>query len=60
MNPDNEPEVIAYLDGLEGEDACITIRLTDVKAGEYFILYKPDFKEWHTVRRLNLVLYSEF
>lgn len=60
-DPGSEPpEMIAYMDGYEAEEACITLRLTDVKKGEYYILYKPDFKDWHTVRRMNLVLYSEF
>ena len=31
-----------------------------MKAGEYYVLYRPDFKEYHKVRRLNIVFYSEF
>lgn len=53
-------EVIGYIDGVEGCEPCLSIRLTNVKPGEYFILYKPDFKPWHIVRRLNIVIYSRF
>ena len=31
-----------------------------MKAGEYYVLYRPDFKDYHKVRRLNIVFYSEF
>lgn len=51
-------ETIAYMNGVEGFAPCLTIRLNDLKAGEYYLLYKPDFKPWHKVRRLNLVFYS--
>ena len=30
-----------------------------MKAGEYYILYRPDFKDEHTIRRLNVVFYSK-
>jgi hypothetical protein len=53
-------EVIAYIDGVEGCEPCLSIRLTNVKAGEYFILYRPDFKPWHIVKRLNIVVYSKY
>lgn len=53
-------ELIAYIDGVEGCEPCLSIRLTNVKAGEYFILYRPDFKPWHVVKRLNVVVYSKF
>lgn len=53
-------DVIAYVGGAEGTEPCLTVRLTDVKAGEYFILYRPDFKPRHIVRRLNVVIYSKF
>jgi len=53
-------EIIAYLDGVEGCEPCLSIRLTNVKKGTYYILYKPDFKPWHIVKRLNIVVYSEF
>ena len=45
---------------MEGTEPCLSVRLTNVKAGEYFILYRPDFKPWHIVKRLNLVVYSRF
>ena len=48
------------MDGVEGNEPCLSIRLNDVKKGEYFILYRPDFKPWHIVKRLNIVVYSEF
>jgi len=53
-------EIIAYLDGVEGCEPCLSLRLTNVKKGTYYILYKPDFKPWHIVKRLNIVVYSEF
>lgn len=53
-------EIVAYIDGVEGCEPCLSIRLTNVKAGEYFILYRPDFKPWHIVKRLNIVVYSRF
>ena len=55
-----DDEVIAYLDGTEGCLPCLTLRLNDMKAGEYYVLYRPDFKDYHKVRRLNIVFYSEF
>lgn len=58
--PPCDDEVIAYLDGVECEEPCATIRLNNMRKGEYYILYKPDFKDFHKVRRLNLVFYSEF
>lgn len=51
---------MAYIDGVEGCEPCLSLRLTHVKAGEYFILYRPDFKPHHIVKRLNLVVYSPF
>jgi hypothetical protein len=56
----SKDEVIAYLDGTEGTLPCLTLRLNDMKAGEYYVLYRPDFKDYHKVRRLNIVFYSEF
>lgn len=58
--PPCDDEVIAYLDGVECEEPCATLRLNNLRKGEYYILYKPDFKDFHKVRRLNLVFYSEF
>jgi len=34
--------------------------MKNLKKGEYFVFYKPDFKDEHKVKRLNLVFYSEF
>lgn len=34
--------------------------MKNLKAGDYFIFYRPDFKPEHTVKRLNLVFYSKF
>ena len=34
--------------------------MKNLKAGNYFIFYRPDFKPEHKVKRLNLVFYSEF
>ena len=58
--PPCDDEVIAYLDGVECEEPCATLRLNNLRKGEYYILYKPDFKDFHKVRSLNLVFYSEF
>lgn len=60
VKTNGDEEVIAYLDGTEGCDPCLTLRLNDMKAGEYYVLYRPDFKDYHKVRRLNIVFYSEF
>ena len=38
----------------------LTLRMKNLKAGDYFVFYRPDFKEEHKVKRLNLVFYSEF
>ena len=56
----NDDEVIAFLDGIEGCEPCLTLRLDKLKKGEYYVLYRPDFKSFHKVKRLNLVFYSEF
>lgn len=53
-------EVLAYMDGTEGCEPCLTIRLDNLQKGEYYVLYRPDFKPWHIVKRLNIVFYSEF
>ena len=58
--PQSKDEVIAYIDGTEGNSPCLTMRFDNLKAGEYFVLYRPDFKPWHLVKRLNVVFYSEF
>jgi len=58
--PGSGDEVIAYVDGVEGCQPCLTIRLDHMLKGEYYILYRPDFKPWHIVKRLNIVFYSEF
>lgn len=56
----NKDEVLAYMDGTEGCLPCLTIRLDNLAKGEYYVLYRPDFKPWHIVKRLNIVFYSEF
>ena len=38
----------------------MTLRLDKLKKGEYYVLYRPDFKAFHKVKRLNIVFYSEF
>jgi len=55
-----QDEVLAYMDGTEGCEPCLTIRLDNLQKGEYYVLYRPDFKPWHIVKRLNIVFYSEF
>jgi hypothetical protein len=56
----NDDEVIAYMEGTEGCEPTLTLRLDKLKKGEYYILYRPDFKPYHKVKRLNIVFYSEF
>lgn len=58
-NPVKE-EVIAFIDGIEATEPCVTIRLNNLKKGEYYVLYRADFKKENSVRRLNVVFYSEF
>lgn len=58
--PSMEEEVLCYIDGAEGCEPCLTIRLDNLGKGEYYVLYRPDFKPWHIVKRLNIVLYSEY
>ena len=58
--PSMEEEVLCYIDGSEGCEPCLTIRLDNLGKGEYYVLYRPDFKPWHIVKRLNIVMYSEF
>ena len=45
---------------MDGYEPSLTLRLDNMKKGEYFVLYRPDFKPYHKVRRLNVVFYSEF
>lgn len=56
----NKEEVIAFIEGIEATEPCVTLRLNNLKKGEYYVLYRGDFKKEHLVRRLNLVFYSEF
>lgn len=53
-------EVIAFVDGIDANEPCITLRLNNLKKGEYYVLYRPDFKPQHLIRRINVVFYSEF
>ena len=41
-------------------DASVTIRLDNLAAGEYYVMYRPDFSVEHKARRLNLNFYSQF
>jgi hypothetical protein len=59
-NADGSADVLAYLDGTEGEEPSLTLRIPHMQKGKYYILYRPDFKPRHMVRRLNVVAYSEF
>ena len=58
--PGEKDEVIAYVDGVEACEPCLTIRIDHMQKGEYYVMYRPDFKPWHIVKRLNIVFYSEF
>lgn len=52
--------MIAFIEGIEANEPCVTIRLNNLKKGEYYVLYRANFKKEHLVRRLNVVFYSEF
>ena len=34
-----QEEQIAYIDGIDGEEPSLTLKLTNMKKGEYYILY---------------------
>lgn len=53
-------ELLAYITGEEASLPCISLRLNNLKKGDYYVMYRPDFKKDHLVKRLNIVLYSEF
>jgi len=53
-------EQIAFINGADANEALVSIRLENLKKGEYYILYRPDFKPEHKVRRINVTFYSEF
>ena len=38
----------------------LTLRLNDLKKGTYYVFYRPDFKDEHIIRRINVVFYSKF
>mmetsp|Transcript_10531 Transcript_10531/g.17665 ORF Transcript_10531/g.17665 Transcript_10531/m.17665 type:complete len:127 (-) Transcript_10531:428-808(-) len=60
-NQQPSPEdILAYIDGREAEEPCLQLRLNNLKKGEYYVLYRPDFRPEHRVKRLNVVFYSEF
>ena len=52
--------MLAYVDGTEGCEPALTLRLNNLKKGDYYILYRPDFKPFHKVKRINITFYSEF
>ena len=51
---------MAFINGEYGNKPVLTIRLDNLKKGDYFVMYRPDFQPMHQVKRLNLVFYSEF
>ena len=54
------PLQVVYVDGVDRCDPCVTIRLDKMSKGEYYILYRADFKKEHKCKKLNMVFYSEF
>lgn len=58
-----EPKLI-YIDGAMREEAVITLRVgskeSPLTKGEYFVMYRADFNDYHLVKKLNIVFYSEF
>jgi hypothetical protein len=57
-NPNEEQ--IVFIEGGDCDEAFLTLRLENLCAGEYYVLYRVDFKPTHKYRKLNLVFYSEF
>lgn len=56
-----EEEDMVFVNGVDECEPVVTLRLDKMTKGEYFVLYRPDFKEGvHVHKRLNLVFYSEF
>jgi hypothetical protein len=53
-------EKVIFIDGVDGCLPCVTMRLDNLTKGEYYILYRPDFKKFHMVKKINVVFYSEF
>lgn len=51
---------MAFVEGNEAEEPVISLRLNNMKKGEYYVMYRPEYKPEHTVKRLNLVFYSKF
>lgn len=56
----NDEEELIYIDGMDEMEPKVTVRMDNMTKGEYFILYRADFKKDHKNRRINLVFYSEF
>ena len=38
---------MAFINGDVGNKPVLTIRLDNLKAGEYFVMYRPDFQAHH-------------
>jgi len=57
---DSNEEQIVLIESGDCEEAFITLRLENLCAGEYYVLYRVDFRPIHKYRKLNLVFYSEF
>ena len=59
VDAEDEQEMV-YIDGIDECEPALTLRMDGLKKGEYFILYRADFRKDHKNKRLNLVMYSEF
>ena len=43
-----------FLEGAKAQKEQLGIRVDQMRGGDYMILYKVDFKDYHKVRKLNL------
>ena len=46
----------AYMEGMIGRKAAVNIRIKNVRSGDYYLLYKVDWKDHHKCRQLKLMV----
>ena len=54
------PLQVVYVNGVDNTAPVVTVRIDNLKKGDYYVLYRADFKKEHLFKTLNLVFYSEF
>ena len=57
MKPEEE---VIFVDGANDEMPMVTIKIDKLTKGEYYFLYRPDFKPQHSCRKINIVFTSKF